>query len=92
MNIIEEKITEIYELSFCDDYDEKVFAYQSSVNLLDINGNKIGNLFFDSYSNSYNSIHDNDVIEASKKFASMIGLQKITRPTGQVFKLKMEYN
>lgn len=87
MNIIEEKITEIYELSFCDDYDEKVFAYQSSVNLLDIYGNKIGNLFFNSYSNSYKSTNDNDVIEASK-----IGLQKITRPTGQVFKLKMEYN
>lgn len=92
MNIIEEKITEIYELSFCDDYDEKVFAYQSSVNLLDIYGNKIGNLFFNSYSNSYKSTNDNDVIEASKKFAYMIGLQKITRPTGQVFKLKMEYN
>lgn len=90
MNYIEEKIKEKYELSFCDDYEEKVFAYQSSVNLFDINGNEIGNLFFDSYSNSYRSNLDKDVIEATKKLFELIGFQKMTMPTGQIFKMRIK--
>lgn len=73
-------------LYFDEDY-EKITGSTTfkSVYLHDINGKEIGNLH--SINGSYFSYHDEEYVRIRR----CLGIQKMTGPTGQIFKLKNKY-